>query len=115
MCRLKQAPAVCYTIFCQTAGACLSLPLTRLVIAFAILSGMNTTYSHAQQSDQTQLLVRKTDDFQVNGTGDNSAWAKTDWLPISIQESDGRNLATKTKTLYSGTGIYFLFQCDDEK
>lgn len=89
--------------------------MNRLLIAFAILLGMNTTYSHAQTSDQTRLLVRKTDDFQVNGTGDNSAWAKADWVPITIQESDGRPLATKTKTLYSSTGIYFLFQCEDEK
>ncbi|AUD07425.1 hypothetical protein CWM47_22195 [Spirosoma pollinicola] len=70
---------------------------------------------NAQTSDQTHLRIRKTDDFQVNGTGDNSAWAKTDWVPITVQESAGRTLATKTKTLYSGTGIYFLFQCEDEK
>ncbi|GAB3021759.1 hypothetical protein GCM10027185_19260 [Spirosoma pulveris] len=88
------------------------MKLTDLVLVFLLALNMQPT--SAQTSESTQMIVRKTDDFQVNGNGDNQAWAKTSWVPITIQESDGRNLATKTKTLYSGTGMYFLFQCEDE-
>ncbi len=89
--------------------------MNRVAIVLAILLGMSTTYSRAQQSDSTKLLVRKTDDFQVDGNGNNAKWAKTDWVPITIQESARRPLATKTKVLYSETGLYFLFQCEDQK
>lgn len=81
----------------------------------AILLGTSTTYLSAQQNDSTTYLVKKTSDFQVNGVGDNAGWTRTDWVPITVQESANRPLTTKTKALYSPTGMYFLFQCDDEK
>lgn len=65
--------------------------------------------------DTTQLRIRRTDDFTVNGRGDHAGWAKTDWVTLPVQESAGRALTTKVKLLYSGTGLYVLFQCDDEQ
>lgn len=97
------------------APLCISVSqLFRFAFALGILLG-NISLSHAQQSDSTQYVVKKTDDFQVNGAGDNSTWNKANWVPITIQESANRALTTKTKVLYSGTGLYFLFQCDDQK
>lgn len=92
--------------------------MKRVVFALAILlgiSGFNATYSQELTSDSTRFLIKKTDDFQINGAGDQAGWDKTDWVSITVQESAGRTLATKTKMLYSGTGLYFLFECDDQK
>lgn len=86
-----------------------------VLLALAIFLGISLTRVCAQKSDSTQLVVRKTDDFQVNGNGDNANWAKTDWVRITPQESAGKPYATKVKLLYSTTGIYFLFQNEDEK
>ncbi|QJW90003.1 carbohydrate-binding family 9-like protein [Spirosoma taeanense] len=69
----------------------------------------------ASGQDSTQIRIRKTADFQIDGTGDNAGWAKASWVPITIQESAGRLLATQTKMLYSDTGLYFLFQCEDQQ
>ena len=81
---------------------------------FAALLGIYSA-SYAQPSDSTRYLVKKTDDFRVNGAGDHANWTQTNWVPITIQESANRSLTTRTKVLYSATGLYFLFQCDDEK
>ena len=92
--------------------------MKRVVFALAVLlgiSGFNATYSQSPTSNPTQYIIRRTDDFQVNGVGDHVGWNKTNWVPITIQESANRALTTKTKVLYSGTGLYFLFQCDDQK
>ncbi|UFH54514.1 carbohydrate-binding family 9-like protein [Spirosoma sp. KNUC1025] len=86
----------------------------RTVPALVILLGLYR-FSFAQVSDTTRYLIKKTTDFQVNGIGDYAGWNKTSWVPITVQESANRALTTKTKVLYSETGIYFLFQCDDEK
>jgi len=89
-----------------------------VTFAYGFLLGLFScvaTALYAQQSDSTQIRIKKTADFQVNGNGDNASWAKTNWVPITVQESANRTLATQTKILYSNTGIYFLFQCDDQK
>lgn len=65
--------------------------------------------------DTTELRIRQTTDFTVNGLGDHANWTKTDWVPITVQESAGRALGTMVKLLYSEAGLYFLFQADDEQ
>ncbi|AQG82440.1 hypothetical protein AWR27_11150 [Spirosoma montaniterrae] len=67
-----------------------------------------------QPADSTSLTIRPTDDFTVNGLGDHPAWAKTDWLTISAQKARPKPLTTRAKLLYSTTGLYVLFRCDDE-
>lgn len=92
--------------------------MVKRVLLLATLLGLISllsTCSYAQGGDSTQILVRKTDDFQVTGTGAYPGWTKAPWVPITIQESAGRTLATQTRMLYSATGIYFLFQCEDQK
>ncbi len=92
----------------------ISVPqLLRLV--FMLGMSLLSVYSYAEQSDSTRIFIKKTDDFQVSGTGDYAGWSQTDWVPLTIQESAGRTLGTKTKVLYSETGLYFLFQSDDQK
>jgi hypothetical protein len=87
----------------------------RLISVYLCVTTSFFLTATAQSTDSTRILVKKTDDFQVNGTGDYTGWTKTNWVPITIQESAGRALTTKTKVLYSDTGLYFLFECEDEK
>ncbi len=75
-----------------------------MVVAFKI--GLS------QQSAGT-ITAKYTDDFNLSGEGKNSAWEKTAWIPMTASEA---NEARKTgvKVLYSKTGIYFLFNNEDE-
>lgn len=89
---------------------------TVLMLTVWLLSSVRLVAQNAPlASDTVALHVRQTTDYTVNGLGDQANWAKTDWVPITVQESAGRALATKVKLLYSETGLYFLFQADDEQ
>jgi hypothetical protein len=62
------------------------------------------------------LLVQKTEDFTVTGNGSSQNWLETDWVELmqrTNHENDSKR-KTSVKVLYSNTGIYFLFRCDDD-
>src|ERR687885_610320 len=86
-----------------------------LILLSVLNNGCLATHLYAQETDSSAIHILKTEDFQVNGKGDHGNWAKTAWLPITIQESADRTLTKNTKLLYSSTGLYFLFQCEDHK
>lgn len=60
------------------------------------------------------LIVKKCEDFEVNGKGDNEQWNKTEWEEILQRKEGGKKYSTKVKVLYSETGMYFLFELEDE-
>src|ERR1700741_3885052 len=69
--------------------------------------------SCGQVQDTTQLKVKKTKDFLVTGKGNATNWNEVDWLTITPRE---KNIyQTKLKLLYSDSGIYCLFHCEDKK
>jgi hypothetical protein len=61
------------------------------------------------------INVKKCDDFTITGDGSSDTWKRTEWITLVHQGSDFISYETKAKVLYSGTGIYFLFYCQDEK
>ena len=62
-----------------------------------------------------ELLVRKTTDFKISGDGAANNWANTEWIAIPQRTSTGTAYETKVKLMYSETGLYFLFSCQDNK
>ena len=69
----------------------------------------------SQQPANSPLMVKKCIDFGVNGKGDNSEWQKTKWITLNQIEKSSKQLETKIKILYSSTGIYVLFNGEDQK
>lgn len=65
------------------------------------------------QSGTEALTVKKCTDFEVTGNGSSQNWAAAEW--VVIPQRSGVEMATKVKMLYSGTGMYFLFDCQDTK
>lgn len=61
------------------------------------------------------LIIRKSDDFGLTGSGSDAHWEKAGWIPIPPLQSGLKTYSTKAKALYSETGIYFLFVCEDKK
>lgn len=61
------------------------------------------------------LTVKKTSDFILTGDGTAANWADTGWINIPVRQNTSNTLATRLKTVYSETGIYFLFFCEDNK
>lgn len=56
------------------------------------------------------MRIQRTEDFEVSGRGDASAWDKAQWEPLHLRTSGGRAYATRVKMMYSASGLYVL--CD---
>ena len=72
-------------------------------------------FVHAQSSDSTVLSIKKTDDFAITGDGTANNWNREKWLTLSQRDGTGPSYQTKLKLLYSDSGIYCLYQCEDRK
>jgi len=80
------------------------------ILLFFIAEGVS-----AIKSDTGTITVKKTDDFEVTGDGSAAAWEKTVWIDLPQRRPETKIYETKAKVLYSETGIYFLFDCQDKK
>jgi hypothetical protein len=77
-----------------------------------------TCYSRSQSIDNNpvKLVVVGCDDFKVTGDGSSGSWADAQWIELSNFGQQPRpEYKTRAKVLYSATGIYFLFECQDRK
>ena len=71
--------------------------------------------AYTQTISSGQVTIKKTPDFRADGLGNHANWSRTNWIQLPIQTSAGRALHTSVKLLYSNTGLYFLFRCEDQK
>lgn len=60
------------------------------------------------------LAVKKCNDFEITGKGNNAEWNKTEWTSLLKLDSGGRNYESRFKILYSAKGIYLLFEGQDD-
>ena len=68
----------------------------------------------AQVADSTTWVVQKTKDFVLNGNGNAVEWNATNYLELPKRRNGAMDYKTKMKILYSETGIYCLYQCEDK-
>ncbi|WP_337040350.1 carbohydrate-binding family 9-like protein [Emticicia sp. 17c] len=90
--------------------------MQRLICFFTfLLFFLSTSFSSVAQevSASGQLHILKTADFEPNGKGTSIEWEKTQWVSLPQRRNDGKVYTTNAKVLYSDTGIYFLFDCQD--
>jgi hypothetical protein len=66
-------------------------------------------------SGSGSVTVRKCQDFKITGDGSSDLWKRTEWITLVQQDKDTIGYETKVKVMYSPTGIYFLYYCQDEK
>jgi hypothetical protein len=71
---------------------------------------------HAQEKEKKQdvLIMKRTANFDISGDGNASQWKSTDWIEL-LRRKGAADYYTRAKLLYSETGIYCLFSCEDEK
>lgn len=69
-----------------------------------------------RKKDPSVYCVNKTEDFKVTGKGDNENWKRAELIVLRKREKFKEiPLQTVVKILYSETGIYFLFHCEDNQ
>lgn len=76
---------------------------------------LNLLLAMSSLSSADTLVVKKTEDFIITGQGNDPAWQQTDWVILPFRHSPPVAQQTRAKVLYSETGLYFLFACEDEK
>jgi hypothetical protein len=84
------------------------------VCLFALLTTTALT-AQGQMADSTLLPVNKTGDFDITGDGTAVNWNNEKWLPLPKRNEHGEAYETKMKILYSDSGIYCLYYCQDNK
>ncbi len=82
-----------------------------------LLAVFLTTNVHSQNMSEIEtLLIKKTNDFTISGTGSAENWSGTEWTELTqrsnFEKSSGKH--TKLKVLYSDTGLYFLFDSESD-
>ncbi len=80
------------------------------ILIILILLSVSTT-SGAQDLDT--LIIHSTSDFTPSGDGSAPEWNQASWLTIPQREDGGFRADTKLQALYSDSGLYFLFFCED--
>jgi cellulose/xylan binding protein with CBM9 domain len=93
---------------------------TKLLLLFIlmflhIIGTACATTNSEEVSGNIPLVVKKCQDFKVTGDGSADVWKSAKWIEIIKQGPDKSPYKTKAKVLYSETGIYFLFDCEDKK
>ena len=83
-------------------------------LIFFSLTSLITLHSNAQNTDSTIWVVNKTKDFILNGNGSAAEWNAADYLELPKRRNGAMDYKTKMKILYSETGIYCLYQCEDK-
>jgi len=74
-----------------------------------------SSFSLQESMDSTTLRAVYTSDFNITGDGSAANWEKTEWVSLPQRSFEGIKKETRMKILYSDSGIYFLFLCEDEK
>ncbi len=84
------------------------------LVGILIVSGSLASSAAAQSL--SEMIIQKTDDFTITGNGSSENWSKVNWteLPQRTNEENDSDRKTFVKVLYSTTGIYFLFRCEDD-
>lgn len=89
----------------------------RILFVFCIFPGLtNINYSLAAESNSgDSAIIKKCKDFRITGDGTTAFWTNTQWIRLTRDNQVNSSYSTQAKVLYSDTGIYFLFDCEDKK
>ena len=80
-----------------------------------LLAGKQITKSDGSCVSIPQITVRTTQDFELTGDGSAEAWNPAEWIELKKRANAGHTYTTRFKTLYSETGIYFVFDGTDSQ
>ncbi|MFI5187585.1 MAG: carbohydrate-binding family 9-like protein [Chitinophagales bacterium] len=86
----------------------------------AFLMSMATVVTNYQGATPFDLIndtlkVKHTPDFEIKGDGSAANWNSSEWLELPQRNGTGISYETRLKMLYSDSGFYCLYYCEDNK
>ena len=91
------------------------LPVRLFLLNIIIICSLLNNGLRAATDDPGSIIIKACVDFKITGDGKSETWNNTQWINLNKQDQGKVGYRTKVKVLYSGTGIYFLFDCEDKK
>ncbi len=88
---------------------------TTILAAASTLQAFCLPCLSQEAGTRPQMKIVSCDDFEVNGSGDNATWQKTEWVPMHVRPKSAHNYETRFKMLYSRSGLYVLFDGADKR
>ena len=87
------------------------------LFVFCLIQSISIKYIGLQAAGNTpdSTIIKKCKDFKITGEGLATAWANAKWISLLPPSDLNKSYTSKVKVLYSETGIYFLFNCEDKK
>jgi hypothetical protein len=62
-----------------------------------------------------ELMIPRAGDFEITGDGRDGNWGKVEWQELTRVGEGKSAYRTRSKVLYSESGIYFLVDCEDRR
>ena len=86
------------------------------LFAVSLIGGMQSVLNSLPASGpgDNELAIVKCEDFEVTGDGAYGSWSSAEWVTIQPRSNSGDSYRTRAKVMYSQTGLYFLFDCQDK-
>src|SRR5688572_5705272 len=91
--------------------------MLRFLKIFSLFLILVPGFACAQISPEKKdvLKVKHTKDFDLTGDGSASNWNNAEWFAVPQRNSTNVAYQTQVKVLYSDSGIYCLYRCEDKK
>jgi hypothetical protein len=73
------------------------------------------TASSSDTTGEGTWKINYSKDFTITGDGSVANWNNAEWMSLPLRSSKDVSYETKIKMLYSDSGIYCLYYCQDNK
>lgn len=88
-----------------------SIPALLCLLSTVVLAAQSTP----DAKDDGTLKAGHTPDFELRGDGSSPEWTKAEWIAVTQRGTPNVTYKTEMKVLYSDSGIYCIFRCEDKK
>lgn len=86
-----------------------------IMLACVLVYCLQIVNLYAAVNEPGVETVKKCPDFKVTGDGSSEHWNKANWIILEQRSNREFPYLTKVKVLYSETGIYLLYDCQDTR
>lgn len=87
----------------------------RFILLIALSWLFPAVVSGQAPNQRPELKVQACEDFEVTGQGGNTAWKKAEWTSMNVRNQSAHAYKTQFKMLYSKSGVYVLFDGEDQR
>ena len=87
-----------------------------IFLSLLLVPEFSISQNSPKQSEKSEVLkIKHTKDFVITGNGSAANWGKVEWITLPHRTGNNVTYQTQMKILYSDSGIYCLYSCQDKQ